>query len=178
MNKIELSEEMISLFWKGYVMSLYLFKVKAGKHVENGIVYKAGDKVRSSHKLTKLFPNKFEFIKELMEKTTQSPASPKIPSPPPGGASDAQKTGIPSSPQSISGGGVLKKEEEHDLEGTVDVTRRFKRAKELGVDVAKGESGYYITDPNDGLLTKKPLKSRKKVAAFLESLVVTEEDED
>jgi len=40
------------------------FRVKAGKHVEDGRVYKKDEVVESHHDLLKLFPEKFELVHE------------------------------------------------------------------------------------------------------------------
>ena len=38
------------------------FKVKAGKHVEDGVVYRKDEVVESHLDLLKLFPEKFELV--------------------------------------------------------------------------------------------------------------------
>lgn len=135
------------------------FKVLAGSHSQDGVLYKKGSIITSYNDLVQLFgEGKFKEVDALEYEKAQK----KVP----------QKKVINVAPKEE----VEEDDEDEESSFGEDVTDRFSSAEDNDLKVFKSDEGYTVVDSDEPsiALNKKPLL-KVKVAGFIEKYINSDE---
>lgn len=153
------------------------FRVKNGKHHENGVKYGKNDVVESDRPLDKLFVNKFEVLPDEPS-TPKAKKAAKV-------VAEGEEVETEEDPKDATGASIKSTQKEgvmdrpnKDVDSSAlsselgdNVTTDFPTALDAGVVVFKDGNKYQIAKPDDveTALNEKPL-TKKEVNDFIKEL--------